>query len=240
MWTIQGHEAFENTQGHGGRHCPPLPQAMRIKNKGVLKVGVPSMQDLQKWAEQSQSPEDYKQLTLEMFEAAPQWLAKRRVNVKWKPLSVSSVMERKSSICWWVRQISASPAVAPLSDVPKVVQSLYQLTNSIQKQHSPHLRQFMEGEIQFVGYTDQDDKLQAMLILKKRKNVEIGLDQIAGLILAFFIGNVITDGFRAGIQVVPGRQHNGQHMVWNHMHYKSCVVVAGKPHVRSTRGTKWE
>jgi len=98
----------------------------------------------------------------------------------------------------------------------------------------------MEGEIQFVGYTDQDDKLQAMLILKKRKNVEIGLDQIAGLILAFFIGNVITDGFRAGIQVVPGRQHNGQHMVWNHMHYKSCVVVAGKPHVRSTRGTKWE
>ena len=45
----------------------------------------------------------------------------------------------------------------------------------------------MEGEIQFVGYTDQDDKLQAMLTLKKRKNVEIGLDQITGLILAFFI-----------------------------------------------------
>ena len=88
----------------------------------------------------------------------------------------------------------------------------------------------MEGEIQFVGYIDQHDKLQAMLTLKKRKNVEIGLDQITG----------ITDGFRAGIQVVPDRQHNGQHLVWNHMHYKSCVVVAGKPHVRSTRGTKWE
>jgi len=87
MWTIQGHDAFENAQGHGGRHCPPLPQAMSIKNKGVLKVGVPSMQDLQKWAEQSQSSED-KQLTLETFEAAPQWLAERRVNVKWKPLSV--------------------------------------------------------------------------------------------------------------------------------------------------------
>ena len=71
----------------------------------------------------------------------------------------------------------------------KVVQSLYQLTNSIQKQHSPHLRLFVEGEIQFVGYTDQDDKLHAMLTLKKRKNVEIGLDQITSLILAFFIGN---------------------------------------------------
>jgi len=104
-------------------------------------------------------------------------------------------MERKSSICLRVRQISASPAVAPLSDVPKVEQSLYQLTNSIQKQHSPHLRPFVEGEVQFVGYTDQHDKLQAMLILKKRKNVEIGPDQITGLILAFFIGNIssLTD-----------------------------------------------
>jgi len=79
--TIQGHEAFENAQGHGGRHCPPLPQAMSFKNKGVLKVGVPSMQDLQKWAKQSQSFEDYKQLTLETIEAAPQCLAEKRVNI---------------------------------------------------------------------------------------------------------------------------------------------------------------
>jgi len=149
------------------------------------------MQDLQTGAEQSQSFEDYKELTLKTFEAALQWLAERRVNVKRKPLSVSSDMERKSSICLRVRQISASPAVAPLSDVPKVVQSLYQLTNSIQKQHSPHLRPFVEGEIHFVSSTDQDDKLQAMLTLKKRKNV----DQIPGLILAFFVGNTssLTD-----------------------------------------------
>ena len=88
-----------------------------------------------------------------------------------------------------------SPAVAPLSDVPKVVKSLYQLTNSIQKQHSPHLQPFVEEEIQFVGYTDQHDKLQDMLTLKKRKNVQIGLDQITGLILAFFIGSTssLTD-----------------------------------------------
>ena len=81
--------------GHGGRHYPPLPQAMSIKIKGVLRVGVPSMQDLQEWAKQLQSSEDYQQLTLETFEAAPQWLAENRVNVKWKPLSVSSDMERK-------------------------------------------------------------------------------------------------------------------------------------------------
>jgi len=61
---------------------PPLPQTMSIKKKGVLRVGVPSMQDLQKWAEQPQSSKDYKQLTLETFEAAQQWLAERRVNDK--------------------------------------------------------------------------------------------------------------------------------------------------------------
>ena len=119
----------------------------------------------------------------------------------------------------------------------------------------------MEGEIQFVGYTDQHDKLQAMLTLKKRKYVEntsmyiyiyvyiriciytymyrsrsdYGLD--FGVLHR---KHIITDRFRAGIQKVPGRQHNGQHLVWNHMHYKSFVVVAGKPHVRSTRGAKWE
>jgi len=123
---------------------------------------------------------------LKHFEAAPQWLAERRVNVKWTPLSVSSDMELKSSICLRVWQISA----APFSDVPKVVQSLYQLTHLIQKQHNPHLRPFVQGQIQFVGYTDQDNKLQAMLPLKKRQNVNIGLHQITGLILAFFIENM--------------------------------------------------
>jgi len=104
-------------------------------------------------------------------------------------------MERKSSIYLRVRQVRVKPAVAPLNDIPKVVQSVHQLTNSIQNQHSPHLRPFVEVQIQFVGYTDQDDKLQAMITLKKRKNVEIGLDQIAGLVLAFFIGNTssLTD-----------------------------------------------
>jgi len=106
---------------------------------------VPSIQDLHEWAEQSLSSEDYKQLTRETFEAAPLWLAKKKVNVKWKPLSESSDMERKSLICLRVRQISVSPAVAPFSDVPKVVRSLHQLTNSIEKRHSRHLRPY-EGK----------------------------------------------------------------------------------------------
>jgi len=177
-------------------------------------------------------------LTLETFEAAQQWLAERRVNVKWKPLSVSNDMERKSSICLRGRQISASPAVAPLSDIPKAVQSLYQLTNSIQKQHGPHLRPFVEGEIQFFGYTDQDDKLQAMLTLKKRKNVEIGLDQIMGLILAFFVGNTSSlTNLGQEYKWCPAGNIMGS--TWCRI---TCITeaVSWWPHVRSTRGTKWE
>jgi len=45
LWTIQGHDAFENTQGYAGRYCPLLPQAMSIENKGFLRVHVPAMKD---------------------------------------------------------------------------------------------------------------------------------------------------------------------------------------------------
>jgi len=80
MWTIQGLRPLKMLKDMVDG--PPLPQAMSIKNKGVLRVGVPSMQDLQQWSEQLQFTEDYKQLTLETFEAAPQWPAETRVNVK--------------------------------------------------------------------------------------------------------------------------------------------------------------
>jgi len=47
-----------------------------------------------------------------------------------------------------------------------------------------------------------------MLNLKKRENVEIGRDY--GLDFGVLHRkHVISDGFRAGIQVVPSRQHNG-------------------------------
>ena len=181
----------------------------------------------------SQSSKDYKQLTLDTFDAAPQWLAERRVNVKWKPLSVSRDVECKISISLRVQQISASPAVAPLSDVPKVVQSLYQFTNSIQKQHSPHLRPFVEGEIQFRSAWHVTS--YAYFEEKEKRRSDYGLDFVF-----LHREHVITDWFRAGIQVVPGRQPNGQHLVWNHMHYKTCVVVADKPLGCSTWGAKWE
>jgi len=41
-----------------------------IQTQVVLRVGVPTMQDLQEWDEPSQSFVDYKQLTLETVELA--------------------------------------------------------------------------------------------------------------------------------------------------------------------------
>jgi len=86
LWTVQGHDAFENTQGHGGGYCPPLLQAMSIKNKRVLWMGVPTLQDLQQWTERSQSIEEFKLLTIGTFEAAAQWLAERSF-VRWDETS---------------------------------------------------------------------------------------------------------------------------------------------------------
>jgi len=59
---------------------------MSIKNKRVLWMGVPTMQDLQQWTERSQSIEEFKLLTIGTFEAAAQWLAERSF-VRWDETS---------------------------------------------------------------------------------------------------------------------------------------------------------
>ena len=220
---------------------PPLPQAMRIKNKGVLRVGVPSMQDLQKWAEQSQSSEDHKQLTLETFEAAPQWLAERRVNVKWKPVSVSSDMERKSSIFFASATDKCEPSSSafewrtegstkPISAYKFNSKATYSTPTTICGRRNSICRLHKSGwQVTSYPYFEEKEKRW------NRSKLDYGLD--FGFLQR---KQVITDRFWAGIHMVPGRQHNGQHLVRNYMHYKSCVVVAGKSNVRSTRGSKWE
>jgi len=45
------------------------------------------------------------------------------------------------------------------------------------------------NEVNLTGYTDEHNMLQAMITLKTRQEVELGLDQITGLTLTFFIGN---------------------------------------------------
>jgi len=45
------------------------------------------------------------------------------------------------------------------------------------------------NEVNLTGYNEEHNVLQAMITLKKRQRVEIGLDQITGLTLTFVIGN---------------------------------------------------
>jgi len=68
------------------------------------------------------------------------------------------------------------------------MESLHRLINESQRQYSPELRSFAVNEVNLTGYTDEHNMLQAV-ITPKRQGVEIGPDQIMGLILAFFIGN---------------------------------------------------
>jgi len=98
-------------------------------------------------------------------------------------------LERQSSICIRVKQIRIDPTTCSLHEVVRLMESLHGLINGIQRQHSPELRNFAVSEVNLKGYSDEHNMLQAMITLKKRQGVEIGLDQITGLTLAFFIGN---------------------------------------------------
>ena len=69
------------------------------------------------------------------------------------------------------------------------MESLHGLIDEIQRQHSPELPSFEVNEVNLTGYTNEHNMLQAIITLKKRQGVEIGLDQITGLTLAFWIGN---------------------------------------------------
>jgi len=114
--------------------------------------------------------EDYKQLTLETaFKAVSQQLAERRGKLNWKTLSASSDVDHKSS------KLFGSAWRTECDYLSLRIQSKNKIVcerkNSVCRIHR-----------------DQNDKLQAMLILKKRKNLKIDLDQITGFILAFFTG----------------------------------------------------
>ena len=129
-------------------------------------------------------------MTFRTFQTAPQWLSERRISARWTPLSESSELERKSSICIRVKQIRNDPTTSSLHEVARLMESLHGLINEIQRQHSPELRSFAVNEINLTGYTDEHNMLQAMITLKRRQGVEIGLDQITGLTLAFLLGTL--------------------------------------------------
>jgi len=88
-----------------------------------------------------------------------------------------------------VKKIRTDPTTSSLHEVARLMESLHGLINEIQRQHSPELRGFVANEVNLRGYTDDHNMLQAMITLKKRQEVEIGLDEITGSTLAFFIGN---------------------------------------------------
>ena len=79
-------------------------------------------------------------------------------------------------MCIRVKQIRTDPTTSSLHDVAHLMESLHGLINKIQQQHSPELLNFAVNEVNLTGYTDEHNMLQAMITLKKRQGVEIGLD----------------------------------------------------------------
>jgi len=167
-------------------HCD---EYIMSKINDVVHYFQPAASKCDQWAYKSEASEEYKQMTLRTFQMASQWLSGRRISARRTPLSESSELERKSSICIRVKQIRTDPTTSSLHEVARLMESLHGLIDEIQRQHSPELRSFAVNEVNLTGYTDEHNMLQAMITLKKRQGVEIGLDQITGLTLAFFMGN---------------------------------------------------
>jgi len=158
------------------------------KSNEVAHYFQPAASKFEQWACKPQVSEEYKQMTLRMFQTAPQWLLERRTSARWTPLSESSKLEQKSSICIRVKQIHTDPTTSSLHEVARLMESLNGLISKIQRQHSPELYSFAVNEVNLTGYTDEHNMLQAKITLKKQSGVEIGLDQITGVTLAFLIG----------------------------------------------------
>jgi len=149
----------------------------------------PAASKFEQWACRSEALEEYKQMTLRTFPTAPQWSSEKRISARWTPLSESGELKRESSICICVKQICTDPTTCSLHEVARLMESLHGLVIEIKRRHSPELRSFAVNEVNLTGYTDEHNMLQAMITLQKRQGVEIGLDQISGLNLTFFIGN---------------------------------------------------
>jgi len=64
----------------------------------------PAHSNFEKWACRSVASEEYKQMTLWMFQTAPHWLSKRRIRTRLTPNSKSSELEQESSICIRVKK----------------------------------------------------------------------------------------------------------------------------------------
>jgi len=94
------------------------------KINDVVNYFQPAASKFDQWACKSETSEAYKQMTLRTFQTAPQWLSERRISARWTPLSESSKLERKSSICIGVKQICTDPTTSSLREVARLMESL--------------------------------------------------------------------------------------------------------------------
>jgi len=137
-----------------------------------------------------------------------------------------------------VKQIRTDPTTSFLREVAHLMESLHWLISEIERQHTPELRSFAIKKVNLTGYTDEHNMLQAMITLKKRQGVEIGLDQITGLALAFCIGNstLSTDSGHEYQPVMSSEQQKWGHVLRSNANHESNILVANKPlesHARS-------
>jgi len=199
----------------------------------------PAASKFDQWACKSEASEEYEQMTLKAFQTAPQWLPERKISARRTPLSESSELKWKSSICIRVKQICTDPTTSSLHEVARLMESLHWLIVEIQRQHSPEQHSFAVNEVRqysrakHVAGNDHSEKATKS---RNRPRSDHGLNSSV-----FHWELYFEHRLRPRVQVVSGEQQNWGHVLRSHANHgpggkqavrKSCSEPTSMPTAR--------
>jgi hypothetical protein len=182
VWAVAGRESFEARQQYAKGMYPK--GAVRPTKSVKIELTLPS--SMSKEARQS-APAN----TAAMLTGAPSWLKQCSMSTRWEPLVEGDRQERGSSICIRVVQTKGTMRDRGDRDRRMVRQEAVNMLNDIQERCGSGNPNFEIEEINFTGFSNARGALEGMITVEKRTKDLFTADTLAGVILAFCIGNRI-------------------------------------------------
>jgi len=179
-WAVAGRESFEARQP-GAKDMYPKGATRAVKS---VKIELTLPRRIPREARQS-APAN----TAAMLEGAPSWLQQCSMHTRWEPLVESDRQERGSSICIRMVQTKGTFRDRGGRDRHSVRQEAVNMLNDIQARCGLGNPDFKIEEVNFTGFLNARGALEGMITVEKRAKELFTADTLAGVILAFCIGN---------------------------------------------------
>jgi len=177
----------------------------------AVHMGVPDTKQLRQWHRAinrdetdlvgQQEGEEWLQWTSEVFEAAPDWMARLQVESVWAPVLGLNMKTRDSSVCVSFeqsgstrRELESQGLGRDVRSVEDMCASVRVMANQIQDRCWAGKKPFTEEEVHVAWAVRPDGGAEGALTLKMRPDVQLHEDILVGTLLAFFIGNSMSHG----------------------------------------------